>query len=49
MPDSAYIEANCKNCKSKGYRLPDGSWVHIWGSAECAERPVFEPDLYFNR
>lgn len=45
---SAYIEANCKTCKSRGYLGPDGVWVHAWGSRECAERPVFEPDFRFD-
>ena len=47
--DFSYVEAKCKNCGSKGYRNPEGTWVHNWGSAECAERPVFEPDFFFNR
>lgn len=46
MSDSSkpYIEANCKNCGSAGY-LRDGVWWHSWGSRECEQRPVFEPDF----
>lgn len=50
MTDSGpYIEANCQHCKSRGFRKPDGIWVHAWGSEECAERPKFIPDFMYNR
>lgn len=48
MTEDAYIEANCKNCGSRGF-LRDGTWFHTWGSHECEKRQVFEPDFYFNR